>query len=210
MSKALEDEFRPAVLAALREMDIRSLAEDALEKLAHHYRMLIEWNARLNLTRITKAEDAAKLHYAESIYAGRFLGDASTLLDAGSGAGFPAIPLAITNPALEVTALESNMKKSVFLKEAKDELGLANLRVLNARLEDIDWSGYHVVTSRALEHAADVYPKLIAALKEDSKVVLFCAGDLATTLKAAGPDINITINAVPGSKDRFIASLQRR
>jgi 16S rRNA (guanine(527)-N(7))-methyltransferase RsmG len=209
MPKNLEDEFRSALRAALNEMEIQPLAEREVERLTRHYRLLLEWNARLNLTRVTKPSDAAKLHYAESIYAGRFIGDSGTVLDVGSGPGFPAIPLAIANATLEVTALESNFKKSVFLKEAKDQLDLSNLRVLNSRLEGIDWSNYDVVASRALEHAADVYPKMIAGLKQGSKLILFCTGELTAKLKqSASRDITVETFPVPASKDRFIATFQ--
>src|SRR5262245_61057420 len=128
----------------LRESNLRfgveGLSEGQIGQLVKHYEMLCKWNQRFNLTRITQPRDAATLNYAESLYGARFIAQAKTMLDIGSGAGFPAVPIAIALPELDVTALEANQKKSLFLTEAKFELSLANFRVITARLEDIDCS----------------------------------------------------------------------
>jgi 16S rRNA (guanine(527)-N(7))-methyltransferase RsmG len=206
----LGSEFVTALIRAISESGAPPLSEEIVNKLARHYRMLSEWNRRLNLTRIVKPNDAARLHYAESIYAGRFIGTAKTLLDVGSGAGFPAIPLAVTNPSLDVVALESNQKKSVFLREVKDTLELANLQVIQARLEEFDWSGCDTVMSRALDRAADVYPEMIASFKEGSSLMLFCGGEMATLLgHSLPPGVRAEIHIVPGTDDRFIVLFHR-
>jgi 16S rRNA (guanine527-N7)-methyltransferase len=209
-SQSQGSEFVTALIRAVSETEAAPLSDETVNKLAMHYRMLSAWNSRLNLTRIVQPNDAARLHYAESIYAGRFIGTAKTLLDVGSGAGFPAIPLAVTNPALDVIALESNQKKSVFLREVKDALELANLRVVQARLEEFDWSGYDVVTSRALDRAADVYPEMIARLRSASSLMLFCGGEMATLLgHSLPPGVRAETHIVPGTDDRFIILFHR-
>ena len=199
-------EFITALKQALSEIGATALPDDALKKLADHYEMVARWNSRLNLTRIVKPNEAARLHYAESIFGGRFIGKAKKLLDVGSGAGFPAVPLAVANPHLEVTALESNQKKSVFLKEVKDALKLANFDVIANRLEDFDWSSYEVVTSRALDRASDIYPAMLGALRPGSTLMLYCGGEMVTELAgqlAAG--VQTETHPIPGTKGRLIA-----
>ena len=204
-------EFRTALIDALAEIGAAAVSAPMLDKLERHYRMLAQWNSKLNLTRIIKPKDAARLHYAESIFAGKFLGNARLLLDVGSGAGFPAAPLAITNPSLEVMALEPNMKKGVFLNEAKDQLALANFHVMQDRIENIDRSSFQAITSRAIENAGSVYPELITGLIRGSTLLLFCSGDLVTTLgRSAPPNVQGEAYLIPGSKDRYVATFKRR
>src|ERR1044071_2165409 len=122
-------EFKSQLEIAISEFGLPSLSEAQAIRLILHYSMLFKWNQRLNLTRITGARESARLHYAESLFAVKFVASAERLLDFGSGAGFPVIPLAVCLPDVRCTALEANQKKSTFLKEVKDELGLANLEV---------------------------------------------------------------------------------
>jgi 16S rRNA (guanine527-N7)-methyltransferase len=133
------------------------LSPDRLDKLEAHHRLLLQWNARLNLTRIVSLERSVQLHYCESLFLGQALPSAPIrIVDVGSGAGFPGIPIAILRPECSVTLVESHQRKAVFLKEAVREL--KNVTVIAARAEDLqeqfDW-----LVSRA------VAPKDILALK---------------------------------------------
>jgi 16S rRNA (guanine(527)-N(7))-methyltransferase RsmG len=168
--------------------------------------MLTKWNRRLNLTRIITAEAAARLHYAESIYCCQLLEGAVSVMDVGSGAGFPAVPLAIMNSELSVTALESSQKKSVFLKEVKQELGLDNLEIKTNRIEDIDWSGYSALTSRALDRAQTVYAELIVNLHPSQSFMLFCTDALLDVLNNELPSgVEVHPHSIPHSQSRLIA-----
>jgi 16S rRNA (guanine(527)-N(7))-methyltransferase RsmG len=204
------NEFTSELEAALREMGIDALASPQIEKLGRHYEMVKKWNRHLNLTRILEPAEAARLHYAESIYGGRFLTGAATILDVGSGAGFPAVGLAVANPEIQVTALEGNHNKSVFLKEAKDALGLANFHVVRGRWEDTNRAGFDVVTSRALDQAGKFYPQMIASLPAGSSLLLFCSDEMAGLLSKGSPaNVNVEIHVIPGTGSRVIASFQR-
>src|SRR5262249_8599063 len=168
-SKAFESELRKSIL----RFGIEGLKEEQILQLVKHYELLCKWNQRFNLTRITKPKDAATLSYAESLYGARFIGEAKTVLDIGSGAGFPAVPIAITLPELEVTALEANQKKSLFLTEVKYELRLDNLKVVTARLEDNDVSEYDLLSSRALDRAEATLPSIISRLAGGQRMMLY-------------------------------------
>lgn len=170
--------------------------------------MICRWNQRVNLTRITNPREAARLHYAESLFGASFIQGAHTLLDIGSGAGFPAIPLAVVRPDVQVTALEANHKKSLFLKEVKDELELANLKVATARLEEFDWSGYEWLTSRALDRAESVLPLVIERLQPRQKLMLYCGPDLLAELERG--ELKIETHAIPDSQARLIVIFSRQ
>ncbi|MEP0842347.1 MAG: 16S rRNA (guanine(527)-N(7))-methyltransferase RsmG, partial [Phycisphaerae bacterium] len=116
--------------------------EDELRRLMRrHFELLIEANRRFNLTRITAAGEAALKHYADSLslLATRWLDAARPLevLDVGTGAGFPAVPLAVVCPAWRITAIDGTGKKARFLADAAKALGLTNLRALHARSADL-------------------------------------------------------------------------
>jgi 16S rRNA (guanine(527)-N(7))-methyltransferase RsmG len=124
----LFNEFRPHA----------ELTPQQLDQLEHHYQALHRWNARLNLTRINDLSEIVRFHYCESLYLGlRLPPGPLKVVDVGSGAGFPGIPVSILRPDLEVTLIESHQRKSVFLRES------SNLRVLPIRAEDckesFDW-----------------------------------------------------------------------
>jgi 16S rRNA (guanine(527)-N(7))-methyltransferase RsmG len=205
------NEFTSELETALGEMGIGALASPQAEKLVRHYEMVRKWNKHLNLTRILEPAEAARLHYAESIYGGRFLTDVATILDVGSGAGFPSVGLAVTNPGIEVTALESSHNKSVFLKEVKDALGLLNFHVVRARWEDTDRGAFDLVTSRALDQAGKLYPNMIASLPAGSSLMLFCSDEMASSLSKGSPgNVNIEIHVIPGTDSRVIALFRRK
>jgi 16S rRNA (guanine527-N7)-methyltransferase len=135
---------------------IVELSETQLIQLEAHYELLLRWNQRINLTTVTKLDDAAVRHYCESLYLGAYVrrvGSGTGMVDIGSGAGFPGIPMAILMPEVAMDLVESHQRKAVFLKEASRSL--ANVKVLAMRAEslrgDYDW-----LVSRAVDPGAVV------------------------------------------------------
>lgn len=124
--------------------------------LAAHLALLEKWNRVHNLTSVREGEAMVQLHVLDSLSVLPWLGTASSLLDVGSGGGFPGLPIAIARPALAVTVLDSSHKKASFLQQAKAELGLSNVSVACERVE-----GWHpaqrfdIVISRAFSELAD-------------------------------------------------------
>lgn len=208
MSRDQTVEFKSELAEAIAGFGIPGPTEEQTSRLANHYSMLCRWNQRLNLTRITEPREAARLHYAESLFGARFIAGAQTLLDIGSGAGFPAIPIAVARPDVHVTALEANQKKSLFLKEAKDELGLANLKVVTSRLEEFDWDGYEMLTSRALDRAESILPSVIQQLSTKQRLMIYCTADLAQKLEGR-IDLRIETHSIPNSAARIVAIFSR-
>ncbi len=125
-----------------------ALSLQQLELLEEHYRLLLRWNQKINLTRITGLQDAVRYHYCESLYlATRLPAGSLRIADIGSGAGFPGIPVAIYRPESHVDLVESHQRKAVFLGEAARNL--PNVRVLPQRAETVSAS-YDWTISRAV------------------------------------------------------------
>jgi 16S rRNA (guanine527-N7)-methyltransferase len=202
MTNELENEFRVELQDAIAGFGLEPLSGEQIGQLARHYALLCRWNQRMNLTRIIEPREAAKLHYAESLFGTKFIADARTVLDIGSGAGFPAIPLAVAIADARVTALEANQKKALFLREVKDELQLDSLEIATSRLEEFDWTGYDLLTSRALDRAESIYPSVIERMKSNQRLLLYCACDLVEKL---GHACKIETHPIPLSSERVIA-----
>ena len=128
------------------------LTDKQIDFLEAHYNLLTEWNSRLNLTRIDSLEETVQLHYCESLFVGARLPlGPLRIVDVGSGAGFPGIPIAILRPECAVTLVESHQRKAVFLHEASRNL--KNLTIVTGRAENLkaefDW-----LVSRAVDPGA--------------------------------------------------------
>ncbi len=129
------------------------LDDTQMQALWLHYDLLRRWNPRINLTRVIELDAAVRFHYAESLFVGTHVPrHARSVIDVGSGAGFPGFVLAVARPELEVTLLESDLRKAAFLREASDLV--TNVRVLSQRSRDVIGS-WDVAVSRAVR-AEDV------------------------------------------------------
>ncbi|HJZ69983.1 MAG TPA: 16S rRNA (guanine(527)-N(7))-methyltransferase RsmG [Blastocatellia bacterium] len=210
MSHDEHKDFGRALESAVASFGLEALTEEQAKRLTTHYLMLCRWNQRVNLTRIIEPEEAARLHYSESLFGARFIAHERTLLDIGSGAGFPAIPIAIARPDVQVTGLEANSKKSLFLKEAREALALTNFNVVTARLEDFNWPSYELLTSRALERSEAILSSVIERLTPHNRLMLFCAPDLLGKLEGHVTETIIETHRIPLSGERLVAIFTRR
>jgi len=125
-----------------------------------HALELLQWNRVTNLTTITDPLDVALKHYVDALAAAPWIGDRARVLDAGSGGGFPGIPLKIVRPDLSVTLVDSVRKKISFLKHAIRGLGLNGIDAVHGRLEDLcllpDYRGkFDRVVCRAFSSLVD-------------------------------------------------------
>jgi 16S rRNA (guanine527-N7)-methyltransferase len=132
------------------------LGPEAVARLLQHLELLEKWNRVHNLTAIRDATKSTSAHLLDSLSIVPHL-RGRRLLDVGSGAGFPGIPIAVARPDIEVALLDSNHKKCAFLRHAIAELGLANARVACERVES--WrpaQRFDCIVSRALGEIAEI------------------------------------------------------
>lgn len=129
------------------------LTNEQISKFEKYLELLLEWNEKFNLTAITDKEEIEEKHFIDSLELIKFVDlKNKTLIDIGSGAGFPGIPLAIAEPTLKVTLLEATGKRVTFLKEVVKNLGLQNVEVLQGRAEELATrEKYDIVTARAVK-----------------------------------------------------------
>jgi 16S rRNA (guanine527-N7)-methyltransferase len=126
------------------------LSQLQVAQLFEHYELLIRWNQRMNLTTVKPGPETVVRHYCESLFFAAHLPAEGkiSLLDVGSGAGFPGIPMAILKPDWQVTLIESSQRKAVFLRESSRHL--PNVSILAQRMENVSQQGDWVV-ARAVD-----------------------------------------------------------
>jgi 16S rRNA (guanine527-N7)-methyltransferase len=121
-------------------------------QLAIYLELILKWNARTNLTAIRTPEEIVRRHFGESLFTAKHLGPCTTLLDFGSGAGFPGLPIQLLRPDITVTLAESQGKKAAFLREAVRSLALPT-EVWPGRVEAMPATRqFDIVTLRAVDN----------------------------------------------------------
>lgn len=130
-------EFREILIKTLNEFDI-PLDELMLDRLCIYNDLLVEWNEKINLTALTAPEDVALKHFTDSLMLLRYIEiekDAS-VIDVGTGAGFPGLVLKIARPDIRLTLLDSLQKRLGFLEEVCQALGIHDVSLIHSRAED--------------------------------------------------------------------------
>ncbi len=137
-------------IAALKDLNIE-VTEEKLTELNKFYKLLVDWNKKINLTRIIEEQDVYLKHFYDSLTITKVvdLNEEKTLCDVGTGAGFPGIVLKIFYPNLKVTLIDSLEKRIKYLNEVIKELNLQNIEAIHSRGEDYQGS-FDIVTSRAV------------------------------------------------------------
>jgi 16S rRNA (guanine527-N7)-methyltransferase len=138
-----------ALAAGLTELDIAITTTDQ-ERLIRYLGLIEKWNKIHNLTAIRDPQQMLTHHILDSLAVLPYLGDAHSLVDVGSGAGLPGIPIAIARPDISVTLVDSSHKRTAFQQQCKGELSLTNVAAVHNRVENYSQeSGFDVVISRA-------------------------------------------------------------
>lgn len=137
--------------------------------------LLLKWNAKLNLTAIRDPQEIITRHFGESLFAASQLfpaGDSNeSVIDVGSGAGFPGLPLKLWSSSLELTLVESNQRKATFLREVIRALGLKSVVVLTERAESVSLRA-DLVTFRAVERFERILPVAFGLVKPGGRIAL--------------------------------------
>jgi len=163
--------------------------ENVIAKAARHLELIVEMNAVMNLTRILNPREAAIKHVLDSVLPWRLFAGASHVVDAGTGAGFPGVPLSLVLPETEFSLLDATQKKARFVESAVAELALPNVHVFPNRVEEwIHRNPAEIVTGRAIAPLHKTILVFAPALKMGARVLLYKGPDAESEIAEAMPE----------------------
>lgn len=183
------------------------LSASQVGQLAEFVALLGKWNKAYNLTAIRDPREMVSLHILDSLSILPLIGGVTTLLDVGTGAGLPGIPLAIAQPACHFTLLDSNVKKTRFVQQAVLELGLPNVEVVHSRIEEFNSAeGFDTVTARAFAPLARMLPQLEPFMTDGASLLAMKSQRAEQELEQAPPGwclqetYTLTVPGVDGAR----------
>lgn len=152
-------------------IDIK-ISKKEIDLLYRYMNLLLDWNNKINLTAITKEEDIILKHFIDSISINEYLKEKNKIMDVGTGAGFPGIPLKIINPNMEFILVDSLNKRINFLEEVAKELCLEKIQLIHSRVEDLAKNMNYrekadVVVSRAVANLRVLVEYMLPFVKKE-------------------------------------------
>ena len=196
------ERLNEAISARMGDYGIE-LSSQTIDELGNYFSLLRRWNERLHLVAPCSPEEFASRHILESLVLLRFLSPGTSVVDIGSGAGLPIIPCLIALPGLTATLIESSQKKSVFLREAMNQLGISPRGTIIARpFEETPSPDANFVTCRALDDFMNKVQTLLSWAPVRAKLLFFGGETLRQKLELA--HVEYTEFLIPHSEKRFL------
>jgi len=187
--------------------------EDQIADLIKFTNLLLKWNKVYNLTAVRNVDDMVRLHLLDSLSLLPHVCEAERLIDVGSGGGLPGIPLAIFNPNINFTLLDSNVKKTRFIRQASIELNLKNIDVIHSRVEKYQPElKFDCLTTRAFSTISQTLTIVDHLLDEKAKLLFMKSNTAEDELKDVPStyDKEIIELSVPGiDAPRTLAVLRK-
>lgn len=184
-------------MSDLKQLGIE-LTEHQTEQFLIYYEMLVEWNGFMNLTAITEYDDVMKKHFVDSVSLIKAydVNKQASVIDVGTGAGFPGLALKIAYPNLKITLLDSLNKRIQFLNAVIEKLGLEGVETVHGRAEDFAKPDklrekFDLCVSRAVANLSTLSEYCLPFVKEGGRFISYKSEKIAEEMEAAGKAINI-------------------
>lgn len=189
------EEFSKELTKLASKIEIE-LSLDEIEKLYKFMNLLLEWNKKINLTAITEPEDIILKHFVDSITIKKYIKSENKVLDMGTGAGFPGIPLKIISSDTNFTLVDSLNKRIIFLNEVCDKLKLDKIENIHSRAEELAKNKkyreqYDIVTSRAVARLASLVEYMLPFVKVGGRCICMKGSNVDEELIEAKKAINV-------------------
>lgn len=186
-----------------KEINI-DLNEEQLDKFKKYMDLLLEWNEKINLTAITKEDEVILKHFIDSMTVLKHIEDGTSIVDVGTGAGFPGIPVSIANDNVNVTLVDSLNKRISFLQEVISEIELTDIKAIHSRAEDFGQNNEHrekydISVSRAVANLSVLVEYLLPLVKVGGKCICMKGSEVEeeiTNAKFAIKELGGKIEAV--------------
>lgn len=189
-----EKEFKKELTKRAMQFDL-NLSEKQQDEFYQYMKLLLEWNEKINLTAITEPEEILTKHFIDSISIAPYIKPADKVLDIGTGAGFPGIPLQIVLPHNSFTLLDSLNKRIHFLQEVIKQLNLRQIDAIHGRAEEFckekAREGYDIVVSRAVAKLNVLLEYMLPFIKLGGRCICMKALEIEEELEEAKKAIEI-------------------
>ena len=190
----MDDYFKENLQRLFKMIDL-DINDQKTTKFYNYMELLLDWNKRVNLTSITEIDDIILKHFVDSLTILKYIKDKNKLIDVGSGAGFPGIPIAIVKNSLHITLLDSLNKRILFLDEVRNLLNLNNIETIHGRVEEFGHNNgrevFDVSVSRAVANLTTLSEYLIPLVKIGGRAICMKGSEIEKELDEAKSAINI-------------------
>ena len=165
----MNKDFKNIINELSKKINI-NLSDEQIEQFYEYMKLLLEWNEKINLTAITETNDIILKHFIDSLTILKYVNEKNNIIDVGTGAGFPGIPIGIIKEKNKITLLDSLNKRILFLEEIIRKLNLKNINTIHGRAEEIGQDKisrekYDIAVSRAVANMTTLVEYLLPLVK---------------------------------------------
>lgn len=191
----LKEEFRENFLYHAKKMDI-SINDVQIEKFYKYMQLLLEWNEKINLTAITEEEDVILKHFIDSLTIIKYIKKDDKIIDVGTGAGFPGIPIKIIMEDTQIVLMDSLNKRINFLNNVIEELELDGIEAIHSRAEELGKNKeyrekFDIATSRAVANMSTLSEYLVPFVKIKGIIICMKGSSIEEELNEARKAISV-------------------
>ena len=185
----MNDDFKNKMIELSKKINVQ-LNDEQIKKYFEYMTLLLDWNEKINLTAITEMDDVILKHFIDSMTIFKYIENEESIIDVGTGAGFPGIPIAIMKKDVKITLLDSLNKRINFLNEVCSELKINNVETIHGRAEEIGKNKEHrekydIAVSRAVANMSTLSEYLIPLVKIGGKCICMKGSEIEQELEQA-------------------------